>query len=704
MNFMRYDKKFFLISSLLISFIFIFSLASVSAADIYVNETGGNDGNEGTIARPLESVKKAVEKTNAENGNNKIIIKGGIYTGTKNNQIVINRSVDIYSSKYYYNDNKYGDVVIDGGKTNWLFKIQNNANVNFYGISFVNAYSTEYGSVIRGTGGNLSINNCSFINTTTNNMEDTVHGGVIHVNGGNLSVLGSNFINNVVNLTTNVAGGVIYVSNLVNFNVFNSSFINNTVDLTAISGSVQGGIIYVNIVSNFSVSGSSFINTIIIPNSDILGSVIRVYGSSSVGNVTYSRFINNPKVQVSSNFAKLYCDYNWWGTNDILYVTNAVLNNYYTMKISSIISNNSLSVGDKLRFTYSFVLNGTDDDADAANNFPFFDVGIYINDIFWKDIDGRLSASYNIPLTSLNNSIKAILDKENSTILYNANKATTNIVINVISSAYYGQTVIFKAILSDQAGNLLGGKTIRLNIGGLILNLKTNSKGEASYSYLANKFIGSKNIIADFTGDSLYNGVSKNITLNVVKAKTTIVISNFKALYKKSNIIKATIKGQNGKVLAGKVVKLYINGKYITKAKSSSSGLASFKYTFKTGKTHKIIANFTGDSYYLAKNSPTLKVIPKSKTYTKLSKFAAKYGKITTFKATLKNTANKAMVKKYIKFYANGKYLGQAKTNSNGLAILSKKISFKGLVSFIAKYLGDSKNHESSYTQKVTIK
>lgn len=158
------------------------------------------------------------------------------------------------------------------------------------------------------------------------------------------------------------------------------------------------------------------------------------------------------------------------------------------MKISSIISNNSLSVGDKLKFTYSFVLNGTDDNAGAANNFPFFDVDIN-NDIFWKNIDGRLSASYNIPLTSLNNSINAILDKENSTILYNANKATTNIVISVISSAYYGQNVIFKAILSDRGGNLLGGKTVRLNIGGLILNLKTNSKGEASYSYLANLLV-----------------------------------------------------------------------------------------------------------------------------------------------------------------------------------------------------------------------
>lgn len=711
MNFMRYDKKFFLISSLLISFIFIFSLASVSAADFYVNETGGNDGNEGTIARPLESVKKAVEKTNAENGNNKIIIKGGIYTGTKNNQIVINRSVDIYSAKYYYNDNKYGDVVIDGGKTNWLFKIQNNTNVNFYGINFVNANSNDHGSVINSytNNSNLTINKCSFINTNTNsNSGSYIYGGVIYIYGGNLNILSSNFINNTVNGTV-IHGGVIYASNFVNFKVLNSSFINNSINATSISGNeIKGGVIYVKNVSKFNVSGSSFINTKVICNV-IYGSVINVDNPVSFGNVTYSRFINtNSSTDIHQIYGKLYCDYNWWGTNNVFNVANlaspAKLNNYYTMKISSIISNNSLSVGDKLRFTYSFVLNGTDDDADAANNFPFFDVGIYINDIFWKDIDGRLSASYNIPLTSLNNSIKAILDKENSTILYNANKATTNIVINVISSAYYGQTVIFKAILSDQAGNLLGGKTIRLNIGGLILNLKTNSKGEASYSYLANKFIGSKNIIADFTGDSLYNGVSKNITLNVVKAKTTIVISNFKALYKKSNIIKATIKGQNGKVLAGKVVKLYINGKYITKAKSSSSGLASFKYTFKTRKTHKIIANFTGDSYYLAKNSPTLKVIPKSKTYTKLSKFAAKYGKITTFKATLKNTANKAMVKKYIKFYANDKYLGQAKTNSNGLAILSKKISFKGLVSFIAKYLGDSKNHESIYTQKVTIK
>ena len=62
------------------------------------------------------------------------------------------------------------------------------------------------------------------------------------------------------------------------------------------------------------------------------------------------------------------------------------------------------------------------------------------------------------------------------------------------------------------------------------------------------------------------------------------------------------------------------------------------------------------------------------------------------------------MKKAVVKFYANGKYIGKAKTNAKGVATLTKKITTKGLVSFLVNHAGNKNNHNSSYTRKVTVK
>ena len=190
----------------------------------------------------------------------------------------------------------------------------------------------------------------------------------------------------------------------------------------------------------------------------------------------------------------------------------------------------------------------------------------------------------------------------------------------------------------------------------------------------------------------------------VTKVTSSLVIDNFKPLYNKENIIKATLRDKNGKLLANKQVVLFINNKQVATAKTNSVGVVTFKYTFKTRNVHNVVVKFAEDGSHYASNSNTLSLNPKDKTTIILAKFSAKYKKTTTIKATLKDHNNKAIAKKYIKFYANNKYLGQAKTNAKGVATLTKKISVKGNVNFVAKYAGDKAYYDSSYTRKINVK
>jgi len=119
-----------------------------------------------------------------------------------------------------------------------------------------------------------------------------------------------------------------------------------------------------------------------------------------------------------------------------------------------------------------------------------------------------------------------------------------------------------------------------------------------------------------------------------------------------------------------------------------------------TVKDNTLSGNPAGDFL----SNGTVKDESRLKTYLSLSKFQAKYGKKTTFKATLKNNLKKPMKNKYISFYSNNTYLGKVKTNAKGIAILTKKVTKKGSVSFIAKYGGTKTYRNSSYTRKVTVK
>ena len=138
--------------------------------------------------------------------------------------------------------------------------------------------------------------------------------------------------------------------------------------------------------------------------------------------------------------------------------------------------------------------------------------------------------------------------------------------------------------------------------------IKTNTgKGIENLGKLTSK----ANVLSGNTPSKVVPSDSFKSGIKSTKTKTSVVIKSFKGLYNKSNSIKAILYNKNGVVIAGKQLRFFVNSKLISKVKTDSKGVATFKYTFKTKKNHLISVKFTGDTKYLASNSKILSVTPK---------------------------------------------------------------------------------------------
>ena len=124
-------------------FVVISTLACVSAVDnstvdmqqdnqmLYVDSTVGENGN-GSEMSPFSSISVAVDSA----GNNShVILKNGIYKGSSNTGIVINKDLTIESFD--------GGVTIDGENKNAFFKINSGCRLILNNIKFANAYAKD---------------------------------------------------------------------------------------------------------------------------------------------------------------------------------------------------------------------------------------------------------------------------------------------------------------------------------------------------------------------------------------------------------------------------------------------------------------------------------------------------------------------------------------------------------------------------------
>jgi autotransporter family porin len=191
--------------------IFSYGLGSASAVTVdavYVNSASGNDSWDGYHAvwngtsGPKASILSA---TNTVNNGGVVKIANGLYTGTNNQGITINKNMTIKGESQK-------NTVINGSGTFWLNvgdvnviisdltlnhfnsyeggAIYNSGNLTLININFNNNRASQAGGALYNTG-YVEINNCSFCYNSGGQQE----AGAIF-NTGLMNIIGSNFYYN----------------------------------------------------------------------------------------------------------------------------------------------------------------------------------------------------------------------------------------------------------------------------------------------------------------------------------------------------------------------------------------------------------------------------------------------------------------------------------------------------------------------------
>ncbi len=357
---------------LTLALVFTISIDDVSAAPgdaIYVNDTGGNDDNDGS---DWTTAKKTIKNaTGSVNVNGIVNIANGQYNGTNNTGILIDKNMTISG------ESQTG-TVINGTGSNWIFIVNSGINLTLNNLTITNATEAIYNS--RGT---LTVTDTSFTSNTANyggaiynylgsvSVTDTsftsntatTYGGAILNDGGSVSVTDSNFTYN----TAQQGGGIFTFYGTVNVSGSNISDntathyhgggIENYFGTVSVSDSVISG----NTAQNS--GGGGIINdggTLTITNSVISGNTAEFGGGiwNYYGTLTanFNRIVNNSPTAIQNDLGSVDAEYNWWGSNDPNFTTLIVGNVDYNPWLYMTLQTNPTNIeqGDASTLTANF--------------------------------------------------------------------------------------------------------------------------------------------------------------------------------------------------------------------------------------------------------------------------------------------------------------------------------------------------------------
>ena len=211
-----------------------FTVGDSYMGTIYVSKDG-DDANVGSEDAPVASIAKAVELAQGKSG--KIIVNEGTYVVKG-----VNITEDLEISTV-------GDVIFDGDGARALY-VQS-GDVSIYNTTFKNCLEQYSGSAIRVSGGDLTIDGCTFVDNGGENARDSI----INVKNAALTVRNSLFENNTAHATS-TSYSVIYTS-ASTLIVDNTQFIDNKLKYGAIYATGTIAVINNTLFQGFSSVSSS---------------------------------------------------------------------------------------------------------------------------------------------------------------------------------------------------------------------------------------------------------------------------------------------------------------------------------------------------------------------------------------------------------------------------------------------------------------
>lgn len=190
-------KKLFIgISALLLTL-------NLSAVDIYVNPTTGNDANNGSLATPMKTIESAVfavrdnTQTTIHIAKNSVLMLGAVLNFGENKKVeIVGQNVTIKAAELAAQKDPSGLPLL--GQGNRILRAVANCDLKIKGITFQNGRQVGYilGGAVFFAGNTLEIDSCKFIDNQAGSA-----GGAVAARGKSVIIKNSYFEGN------NILGG-----------------------------------------------------------------------------------------------------------------------------------------------------------------------------------------------------------------------------------------------------------------------------------------------------------------------------------------------------------------------------------------------------------------------------------------------------------------------------------------------------------------
>ncbi|MCL2687476.1 MAG: hypothetical protein FWE58_02965 [Methanobrevibacter sp.] len=665
----RNNYRFLLTFIVIIIGIMILSMINLST--VFAADTSLNPQSAGGIKEALKSESNTININLAE----------GTYFGDNNTKITIETGKTVTIT-----GKNRDTTTINGGGINSIFLVRDRANLNLINLQIINARTSSNGAAIYNEGsGSITLVNCYF-----NNNMASGYGGVIYtkglLDGGTSNIIHYTITNCVFNGNSASSGGAIYNSggaynsrNEIKFTISNSRFINNRA-LSTTTGA-GGGAIY-----NYGgYSGSLNIIELNILNSNfdanvaaVRGGAIYNYGSADLSsniiivNVAGSTFSNN-----AANGGYGGAIYNFDGGNGASTVNNVIK--------SCVFSGNSVrnTVGGVISTGFGTVVysNANNGFVNVNIEYSIFSQNIGGIEVFNSGASSKTTANNN--WWGSNNIAGKSRNVEISTyFVIRLTSPNPNFSQAIGSSLTCVYTLLLNTGVKG-AVNQLPNFTISINYNGRNV-AAFNIKSDYRVSVVNNN---DQNVFH-------ISGTDRNPSLTIfnIKMPTTISLNNIVTTFGNTVTLTAVLRDANGKPVVGKDVSFFVSGKGIRIVKTNRDGVATCSYIATDfGGVKSWNVAFSGDNFYSAASNVGSISVARAKTKVSITKFVGKFNKKGTFSAKLINSqTKKAIPRKFVHFYSNGKLLTKVMTNNKGIAKLSVTFRYKGPVSLTVRHLGDN--------------
>jgi predicted outer membrane repeat protein len=259
---------------------------------------------------------------------------------------------------------------------------------------------------------------------------------------------------------------------------------------------------------------------------------------------------------------------------------------------------------------------------------------------------------------------------------------TTSLTVNA-ASGYKGDSTALTATLWETDSNkAVAGEKVDFYVNGAYVGYgTTDANGIARYTYIITQNIGAYTINATFNTTTQYEPSNGTNTLTVNAIPTSLTVNGASGYKGDNTTLTATLwDTTHNKPVAGEKVDFYVNGDYVGQGTTDSNGIATCSYSIiqNTG-TYITNATFNTTTQYAASNGANTLTVNATPTNLTVDNVTGNKGTDVTLKATLTDTAhNVAISGKSVTFKVNGTTVGNATTDSSGLATLLYHIDLVG--------------------------